>query len=173
MRTFPHLEVKRLWSRSCLRRAHKPATDLAGTSSTFGLSVAKRVRSGCRGMLRLLSSPTGFWRQLLLAFLLSVAATGVGVGLSHAHEPTLVTTEPAGADGDFPGDRSVGATTAVVTNVGLDTRYDDDSGTIERDEILQAVRDHFAGGPDAPGREEILELISIYLSGQDCQLLAG
>ena len=108
------------------------------------------------------------------AFLLSVAAPGVGVGLSHAQEPTLATMETAGADGDFPGDRSVGATTAVVTNVGLDTRYDDDdSGTIERDDILQAVRDYFAGGPDAPGREEILELISIYLSGQDCQLLAG
>ena len=56
--------------------------------------------------------------------------------------------------------------TIVVTNVGLDTRYDaNDSGTIERDEIIRAISDYFSSGPDAPGRQEILDLISIYLGG--------
>ena len=81
---------------------------------------------------------------------------------------TLNTHVVAVTASDSAGEAATTSVTIVVTNVGLDTRYDaDDSGTIEREEILQAVRDYFAGGPDAPDREEILELISIYLSGQD------
>ena len=68
---------------------------------------------------------------------------------------------------DEAGGTATATASIVVTNVGLDTRYDvDDSGTIEREEILQAVRDYFHGDPEAaPSREEILELVSLYLSG--------
>lgn len=67
---------------------------------------------------------------------------------------------------DATGATAAISVTVVVTNVGLDTRYDaDDSGTIDRDEIVWAISDYFAGGPEAPDGEEILELISIYLSG--------
>ena len=67
---------------------------------------------------------------------------------------------------DTAGATATTSVTVRVTNVGLDTRYDtDDSGTIERDEILRAVRDYFAGGPGAPTRDEILELVSLYLDG--------
>ena len=68
---------------------------------------------------------------------------------------------------DTAGNVATTTVSIVVTNVGLDTRYDvDDSRTIEREEILRAVRDYFHGDPEvAPSREEILDLISIYLSG--------
>ena len=68
---------------------------------------------------------------------------------------------------DEAGGTATATVSIVVTNVGLDTRYDvDDSGTIEREEILRAVSDYFYGDPEAaPSREEILELVSLYLSG--------
>lgn len=56
--------------------------------------------------------------------------------------------------------------TIVVTNVGLDTRYDvNDNGSIECEEIIRAINHYFSGGLDAPGRQEILYLVSLYLSG--------
>ena len=68
---------------------------------------------------------------------------------------------------DATGSTATVTVSIFVTNVGLDTRYDvNDSGTIEREEVMQAVRDFFSGDPGiAPTREEILELVSLYLSG--------
>ena len=67
---------------------------------------------------------------------------------------------------DTAGATATTSVTVRVTNIGLDTRYDtDDSGTIERDKIMRAVRDYFAGGPGAPTRDEILALVSLYLDG--------
>ena len=68
---------------------------------------------------------------------------------------------------DLTGSTATATVSIYVTNVGLDTPYDvNDSGTIEREEVLQAVRDFFSGDPEiAPSREEILDLVSLYLSG--------
>ena len=68
---------------------------------------------------------------------------------------------------DMTGSTAIATVSIIVTNVGLDTGYDvNDSGTIEREEVLKAVRDYFSGDPEvAPSREEILELVSLYLSG--------
>ena len=68
---------------------------------------------------------------------------------------------------DVTGSAATATVSIIVTNVGLDTRYDtNDSGTIEREEVLRAIRDYFSGDPEvAPSREEILEVISKYLAG--------
>ena len=68
---------------------------------------------------------------------------------------------------DVTGSTAAATVSIVVMNVGLDTRYDvNDSGSIERDEIQRAIRDYFSGDPEvAPSREEILELISMYIGG--------
>ena len=53
--------------------------------------------------------------------------------------------------------------TIMVTNVGLDTSYDaDESGVIDGTEVLNAVRDYFAGGIDAT---EVLKVVGYYFAG--------
>jgi hypothetical protein len=44
-------------------------------------------------------------------------------------------------------------------------RYDaDQSGTIEKDEAIQAVKDYLFGeGADAIGKEEVIQVINLYL----------
>jgi hypothetical protein len=59
--------------------------------------------------------------------------------------------------------RSLGRLSFMVTNVGLDTPYDtDDSGAISGTEVLNAVREYFAG--DITGAE-VLQVVRLYFAG--------
>jgi hypothetical protein len=54
--------------------------------------------------------------------------------------------------------------TITVTNVGLDTPYDaDDSGVIEKGEVITSINDYLDGGTDAPTKAEVIRLIDLYL----------
>ena len=46
----------------------------------------------------------------------------------------------------------------------MDARYDTDyDGRIDRDEVLNAIDDYLVGGPGAPTRDDVLDLIDLYL----------
>ena len=48
----------------------------------------------------------------------------------------------------------------------VDRYDDDDSGTIEKSEVIQAINDYlFGGGDEAISKAEVIELINLYLFG--------
>ena len=54
----------------------------------------------------------------------------------------------------------------TVTNVGLDNAYDaDDSGAIDKSEVIQAINDYLDGGDGAPSKADVIKLINFYLDG--------
>ena len=57
--------------------------------------------------------------------------------------------------------------TITVTNVGLDSMYDvDDSGSISRNEVIQAINEYMFGeGDKSTTRDDVIEVISLYLFG--------
>ncbi len=72
------------------------------------------------------------------------------------------TVTVAAMDGN--GGRDDVTVTISVTDVGLDTPYDaDDSGDIDKAEVLKAINDYLF--EDAIGKADVLRLINIYLFG--------
>ena len=69
----------------------------------------------------------------------------------------------AAGDGE---DESSVTVTVTVTNVGLDNAYDaDDSGAIDKSEVIQAINDYLDGGDGAPSKADVIKLINLYLDG--------
>ena len=70
----------------------------------------------------------------------------------------------AASDGE---DESPLMVTITVTNVGLDNAYDaDDSGAIDKSEVIQAINDYLFGAGDAAiNKADVLALINLYLFG--------
>ena len=73
---------------------------------------------------------------------------------------TVTATDPSGETDTID-------VTINVTNVGLDTPYDaDDSGEIDKSEVLKAINDYLFGeGDEAISKAEVLRLINLYLFG--------
>jgi hypothetical protein len=70
---------------------------------------------------------------------------------------TVTATDPSG-------EMATIEVTINVTNVGLDTPYDaDDSGVIEKGEVITSINDYLDGGTDAPTKAEVIRLIDLYL----------
>ena len=70
----------------------------------------------------------------------------------------------AASDGE---DESIVIVTVTVTNVGLDNAYDaDDSGAIDKSEVIQAINDYLFGAGDAAiDKVDVIALINLYLFG--------
>ena len=70
----------------------------------------------------------------------------------------------AASDGE---DESSVTVTVTVTNVGLDNAYDaDDSGAIDKSEVIQAINDYLFGAGDAAiDKADVIALINLYLFG--------
>ena len=65
---------------------------------------------------------------------------------------------------DEEGESAMIYVTIMVTNEGLDTPYDgNDNGMIDRDEVLNAIDDYLDAGEGAPTRDDVLDLIDLYL----------
>ena len=64
-------------------------------------------------------------------------------------------------------DESSVTVTVTVTNVGLDNAYDaDDSGAIDKSEVIQAINDYrFGAGDAAIHKADVIALINLYLFG--------
>ena len=70
---------------------------------------------------------------------------------------TVMVTASDGEDSDST------TVTIMVANVGLDNAYDaDDSGTMERSEVIAVIQDYFADR--GPTRQQVIEVIQLYFS---------
>ena len=71
----------------------------------------------------------------------------------------------AASDGE---DESSVTVTVTVTNVGLDNVYDaDDSGAIDKSEVIQAINDYLFGAGDAAiDKADVIALINLYSSAR-------
>ena len=67
---------------------------------------------------------------------------------------------------DPDGETATIEVTINVTNVGLDTPYDDDDGgEIEKSEVITAINDYLDEVANAPTKAEVIRLINLYLFG--------
>ena len=88
-------------------------------------------------------------------------AVGQGTMLDFETRTTYTVTVTAT---DPSGEMATIEVTINVTNVGLDTPYDaDDSGVIEKGEVITSINDYLDGGTDAPTKAEVIRLIDLYL----------
>ena len=83
------------------------------------------------------------------------ASTTLDYETKTSYSVTVTATDPDGSTDSVD-------VTINVTNVGLNEAYDvDDSGVIERDEVLMAIDDYLDTG--TPDKDEVLRLIDLYL----------
>ena len=78
---------------------------------------------------------------------------------------TVTTEDPDGLSASLA--LTITVTDADEAPATLLERYDtDDSGSIEKSEVIQAINDYLFGeGANAPSKEDVIEVINLYLFG--------
>ena len=126
------------------------ARDANGEDLTYSLSGTNRSSFRINSGTGQLTTYAALDYETKMSYMVTVTATDPD-GLSDSIDVTIMVTDVEDETGQ-PGSGTL-----------LDLFDDDDSGEIEKNEVIDAINDYLDGGTDAPTKADVIAVINLYL----------